>query len=302
MKGHAINEGFLVSGMLIPLIMPVDVPLWMVAAATAFAVIIAKEVFGGTGMNILNVALTARAFLFFAYPKQMSGEIWIHGIASIKQRAATLLEQGKIESLAEAPGLADGYTGATALGQLANTVGETIGGNQTIYTMNPDFAEGGIFSFLNCFIGTIPGSVAETSALAALIGAVILIWTGIGSWRIISSFVAGGLVMGVIFNALALNAYMTIDPVHQIVMGGFMFGAVFMATDPVSAAQTNTGKWIYGFLGGFFSIMIRVFNPAYPEGVMMAILFMNVMAPTIDHYVIEANIRRRGKRLAAAVA
>ena len=285
MNGHAINEGFLVSGMLIPLIMPVDVPLWMVAVATAFAVLIAKEVFGGTGMNILNVALTARAFLFFAYPKQMSGEIWIHNVMASKAGGV----------------LADGYTGATALGHLANTVGQPVNGEVSNGVMAM-FADGGMFSFMNCFIGTIPGSVAETSALAALIGAAILIWTGIGSWRIISSFIVGGLVMGVIFNALGLNAYMTIGPVHQIVMGGFMFGAVFMATDPVSAAQTNTGKWVYGFLGGFFSIMIRVFNPAYPEGVMMAILFMNVMAPTIDHYVIEANIRRREKRLAASAA
>ena len=285
MNGHAINEGFLVSGMLIPLIMPVDVPLWMVAVATAFAVLIAKEVFGGTGMNILNVALTARAFLFFAYPKQMSGEIWIHDVMASKAGGV----------------LADGYTGATALGHLANTVGQPVNGEVSNGVMAM-FADGGMFSLMNCFIGTIPGSVAETSALAALIGAAILIWTGIGSWRIISSFIVGGLVMGVIFNALGLNAYMTIGPVHQIVMGGFMFGAVFMATDPVSAAQTNTGKWIYGFLGGFFSIMIRVFNPAYPEGVMMAILFMNVMAPTIDHYVIEANIRRREKRLAASAA
>lgn len=285
MNGHAINEGFLVSGMLIPLIMPVDVPLWMVAVATAFAVLIAKEVFGGTGMNILNVALTARAFLFFAYPKQMSGEIWIHDVMASKAGGV----------------LADGYTGATALGHLANTVGQPVSGEVSNGVMAM-FADGGMFSLMNCFIGTIPGSVAETSALAALIGAAILIWTGIGSWRIISSFIVGGLVMGVIFNAVGLNAYMTVGPVHQIVMGGFMFGAVFMATDPVSAAQTNTGKWIYGFLGGFFSIMIRVFNPAYPEGVMMAILFMNVMAPTIDHYVIEANIRRREKRMAASAA
>jgi len=285
MNGHAINEGFLVSGMLIPLIMPVDVPLWMVAVATAFAVLIAKEVFGGTGMNILNVALTARAFLFFAYPKQMSGEIWIHDVMASKAGGV----------------LADGYTGATALGHLANTVGQPVSGEVSNGVMAM-FTDGGMFSLMNCFIGTIPGSVAETSALAALIGAAILIWTGIGSWRIISSFIVGGLVMGVIFNALGLNAYMTIGPVHQIVMGGFMFGAVFMATDPVSAAQTNTGKWVYGFLGGFFSIMIRVFNPAYPEGVMMAILFMNVMAPTIDHYVIEANIRRREKRLSASAA
>ena len=232
-NGHAINEGFLVSGMLIPLIMPVDVPLWMVAVATAFAVLIAKEVFGGTGMNILNVALTSRAFLFFAYPKQMSGEIWIHDVMASKTGGL----------------LADGYTGATALGHLANTVGQPVQGEVSNGVMAM-FTDGGMFSLMNCFVGTIPGSVAETSALAALIGAAILIWTGIGSWRIISSFIVGGLVMGAIFNLLSLNAYMTIGPVHQIVMGGFMFGAVFMATDPVSAAQTNRGKWLYGFLGG----------------------------------------------------
>lgn len=285
LRGHAINEGFLVSGMLIPLIMPVDVPLWMVAVATAFAVVIGKEVFGGTGMNILNVALTARAFLFFAYPKQMSGEIWIHNVGESAANGA----------------LVDGYTGATALGQLANTVGKPINGSEASSIMGM-FDSGAMFSFDNAFFGLIPGCIGETSALAIIIGALILLWTGIGSWRIMLSFLLGGLTMGWIFNLFGANAYMTLDPLHQIMLGGFMFGMVFMATDPVTAAQTNTGKLIYGFFGGLFSIMIRVFNPAYPEGVMMAILFMNVMAPMIDHYVIQANIKRRMKRTALATA
>ena len=280
LRNHSINEGFLVSGMLIPLIMPVDVPLWMVAVAVTFAVVIGKEVFGGTGMNIINIALTSRAFLFFAYPKQMSGEIWIHNIGAAKD-AGTMV---------------DGHTGATALGHLAGTVGKAIDSVEVTGIMSM-FGEGGMFSLQNCIIGNIPGSIGETSVIAILIGAVILISTGIASWRIMGSFLAGGLVMGALFNLMELNAYMTIDPVHQVVMGGFMFGMVFMATDPVTAASTNTGKYIYGFFGGFFSIMIRVFNPAYPEGVMMAILFMNVMAPLIDHYVIQANINRRQKRL-----
>lgn len=280
LRNHSINEGFLVSGMLIPLIMPVDVPLWMVAVAVTFAVVIGKEVFGGTGMNIINIALTSRAFLFFAYPKQMSGEIWIHNIGAAKD-AGTMV---------------DGHTGATALGHLAGTVGKAIDSVEVTGIMSM-FGEGGMFSLQNCIIGNIPGSIGETSVIAILIGAVILIATGIASWRIVGSFLAGGLVMGALFNLMELNAYMTIDPVHQVVMGGFMFGMVFMATDPVTASSTNTGKYIYGFFGGFFSIMIRVFNPAYPEGVMMAILFMNVMAPMIDHYVIQANINRRQKRL-----
>lgn len=280
---HSINEGYLVSGMLIPLIMPVDVPLWMVAIAVAFAVIIAKEVFGGTGMNILNIALTARAFLFFAYPKQLSGEIWIHNVMA-----------NKGEGL-----LVDGYTGATALGHLASTVGKDPSLPEVTGVMSM-FGPDGMFSFMNSFIGVIPGSIGETSALAILLGAVILVWTGIGSWKVMGSFLVGGLVMGGIFNLLGLNAYMTIPAWHQVVMGGFMFGMVFMATDPVSASQTEMGKWFYGFFGGFLSIMIRVFNPAYPEGVMMAILFMNVMAPLIDHYVIAANIKRRERRAAAA--
>ena len=281
-RGHGINEGFLVSGMLIPLVMPVDVPLWMVAVAVAFAVIIGKEVFGGTGMNIVNVALTSRAFLFFAYPKQMSGEIWIHNVASSKE-AGLLVD-------------VDGNTGATALGQLAGTVGKVID-TPAVQGIMGMFADGGMFSLHNCIIGNIPGSIGETSVIAILIGAVVLIATGIGSLRIMASFLAGGLFMGFLFNLMGMNAFMTLAPLHQIVIGGFMFGMVFMATDPVTAASTNTGKLIYGFLGGFLSIMIRVFNPAYPEGVMMAVLFMNVMAPMIDHYVLQANINRRQKRL-----
>ncbi|MDG1262733.1 MAG: NADH:ubiquinone reductase (Na(+)-transporting) subunit B [Flavobacteriales bacterium] len=274
-RKHSINEGFLVSGMLIPLIMPVDVPLWMLAVAVAFAVIIGKEVFGGTGMNIINVALTARAFMFFAYPKQMSGEIWIH--------------QGETAAI-------DGYSGATALGELANTVGKAAGSTEVNGIMS-NFSLDGVYSMSNAFFGLIPGSIGETSALAILLGGAILLFTGIGSWRIMLSFLIGGLAMGAIFNLAGANAFMEVNPVHQIIIGGFMFGMVFMATDPVTAAQTNTGKLIYGFFGGFFSIMIRVFNPAYPEGVMMAILFMNVMAPMIDHYVIASNIKRREKRM-----
>ena len=238
MRKHAINEGFLVSGMLIPLIMPVDVPLWMVAIATAFAVVIAKEVFGGTGMNILNVALTARAFLFFAYPKQMSGEIWIHEVGA-----------SKAEGL-----LVDGYTGATALGELAGTVGKAVDSPEAVAAMSK-FGPDGMFSWMNAFLGTIPGSIGETSSLAILLGAALLIWTGIGSWRIMLSFLLGGLGMAFVFNLAAANAYMTLPPLHQVVLGGFMFGMVFMATDPVSAAQTDMGKWIYGFLGGALSIL-----------------------------------------------
>ncbi len=260
-KKHSINEGYLVSGMLIPLCLPVDIPLWMVAVATIFAVVIGKEVFGGTGMNILNVALTARAFLFFAYPTKMSGnEVWI-----------SLDGQQSVDS----------YTGATPL---ADAIESGVAG---------------IPSFWDSFIGIIPGSIGETSTLAILIGAFILLATGIGSWRIMLSVFVGGYVMGMLFNAWGANVYMEVPALHQLVIGGFAFGAVFMATDPVTASQTNTGKYIYGFLIGFLAIMIRVFNPAYPEGMMLAILFMNVMAPLIDHYVVQANINRRLKRVKA---
>lgn len=260
-RKHTINEGFLVTGMLIPLVMPVDVPLWMVAVSTIFAVVIGKEVFGGTGMNILNPAMTARAFLFFAYPTKMSGnEVWIN----------TARENGQH--------LVDGYSGATALGDAA------VGNADKI----PGLTES--------FLGMIPGSVGETSTLACLIGAGILLYTGIGSWRIMLSVLVGGLVMAFVFNLFGANTLMQISPLHHLVLGGFAFGAVFMATDPVTAAQTNKGKYIYGFLIGLFAILFRVFNPAYPEGMMLAILFMNVMAPLIDHYVIQANINKRLRR------
>ena len=261
-RKHTVNEGFLVSGMLIPLVMPVEIPLWMVAVATVFAVIIGKEVFGGTGMNVLNPALTARAFLFFAYPTKMSGnEVWINTDLSPGQR------------------LVDGFSGATPLGDAASGFEDKIPG------------------FWDSFIGTIPGSIGETSTIACLIGAAILIYTGIGSWRIMISVVIGGLLMVSIFNVFGDSTLMRISPLHHLVLGGFAFGAIFMATDPVTAAQTNTGKYIYGFLIGMFAILIRVYNPAYPEGMMLSILFMNVMAPLIDHYVVKANIRRRLKRV-----
>ncbi len=279
LRGHGINEGFLVSGMLIPLIVPADVPLWIVAVSVAFAVIIGKEVFGGTGMNIVNVALTTRAFLFFAYPTSMSGDVWIMANDGDK--------------------FVDGYSGATALGKLAETTGQEVAGEGTAHIVSM-FSSEGVYSLWNQFIGIEPGSLGETSALACLIGAAILLAVGVASFRVMASFFVGGLFMAFIFNALAVNDFMAIDPLHQLMMGGFFFGMVFMATDPVTAAQTPVGKIIYGFLAGLLSIMIRVFNPAYPEGVMMAILFMNVMAPLIDHYVIQANIKMRMKRVAVA--
>jgi Na+-transporting NADH:ubiquinone oxidoreductase subunit B len=267
-KGHSIQEGFLVSGLLIPLVMPPDVPLWMVAIGTIFAVVIGKEVFGGTGMNIVNVALTARAFLFFAYPTFLSGEVWISGLPEKAQ-------------------MVDGFTGATNLGHLASLV------------QFPEMKEAvmaKVATPYQSFMGFEAGSIGETSALAILIGAGILIYTGIGSWRIMLSMFAGGFAMQAIFNAAAVNPYMEVEPIHQLMMGGFMFAMVFMATDPVTAAQTTTGKYIYGFLAGVFTILIRVLNPAYPEGAMMAILLMNITAPLIDHYVIQANVKRRLKR------
>ena len=258
-RGHSVNEGYLVSGMLIPLIMPVDVPLWMLAVSVVFAVVIGKEVFGGTGMNILNPALTARAFLFFAYPSWMSGDkVWVHG-ASI-----------------------DGYSGETILGALASN---TSSWNSLLWNAS------------DAFYGFIPGSIGETSFIAILIGACILIFSGIGSWRIIVFTFIGGYLTALLFNFWGINALMT-TPAHiHLLIGGFAFGAVFMATDPVTATQTNKGKIIYGLLVGFFAIVIRIFNPAYPEGMMLAILFMNVFAPLIDHYIIEANIKRRLSRV-----
>jgi Na+-transporting NADH:ubiquinone oxidoreductase subunit B len=262
-RGHEVNEGFLVTGMLIPLILPVGIPLWMVALATAFAVIIGKEIFGGTGMNIMNVALIARAFLFFAYPSEMSGDtVWIEG-----------LKNGQ--------GLVDGFSGATPLAQLAQ--------GQTAH----------LPSVSDMFLGFIPGSIGETSTLAILIGAVILIWTGIGSWKIMLSTVLGALAIGGLFYLFGGNSYMEIPPYYHLIMGGFAFGTVFMATDPVTAAQTERGKWIYGFMIGMMAVLIRVLNPAYPEGMMLAILLLNVWAPLIDHFVIESNIKKRLKRAKA---
>jgi len=283
-RGHALHEGFLVSGMLIPLIMPADVPLWMIGVATAFAVIIGKEIFGGTGMNILNVALTARAFLFFAYPTSMSGDkVWMSGLE----------DAGKI----------DGFSGATALGDLASFMSDKpmVAGDDVVGGGGAALeAFQGTYSMWDSMVGSIPGSIGETSFIAIMMGAAILLFTGVGSLRIIASFFAGGYVMGVLLNMASGNPYFDLPAEHHLMIGGFAFGAVFMATDPVTAAQTAMGKILYGFFGGILAILIRVLNPAYPEGVMLAILFMNVMAPIIDHYVVQANIKRRLKRLKTA--
>lgn len=271
-KQKEIEEGFLVSGILIPLIIPVDTPLWMVAIATIFAVIIGKEVFGGTGMNIVNPALLARAFLFFAYPSKMSGDkVWV-------------------SRLSGGEGIIDGYSGATPLGQALEKgadIVDPIGNN---------------LSTFDYFMGWIPGSIGETSALMILIGAVILLYTGVASWKIILSAFVGGTVMGLILNAFPseTNLAMSIPFYDHLLLGGFAFGMVFMATDPVTSAQTEKGKWWYGFFAGFLAILVRVLNPAYPEGVMLAILLMNVMAPLIDHYIIRANVKKRLKRIKVA--
>ena len=288
-NGHTVQEGFLVSGMLIPLCMPADVPLWMVAVATIFAVVIGKEVFGGTGMNILNVALTARAFLFFAHPTKMSGnEVWVTGFSDIKgEKYASLVSNSNID------GVVDGSTGATALGDLASFM-------QDSPVLENTQAFQAKYSLMDSFLGFIPGSVGETSALMCLIGAGLLLWTGIASWRVISSFFVGGFVMATILNLIGGNGYFELPAIHQLMLGGFMFGMIFMATDPVTAAHTNAGKFIYGFLGGFLGILIRMVNPAYPEGIMLAILIANVFAPLIDHMVIQNNINRRLKRLKTA--
>ncbi|HAQ19517.1 MAG TPA: NADH:ubiquinone reductase (Na(+)-transporting) subunit B [Prolixibacteraceae bacterium] len=258
-RGHEVNEGYLVTGILIPLILPVNIPLWMVALAVTFAVIFGKEIFGGTGYNIMNVALMARAFLFFAYPMQMSGDaVWIYELPT------------------KLP--VDGFSGATPLAQIAQGTSAKMA------------------SFHDMFMGFIPGSIGETSTLAILIGAAILIFTGIGSWKIMLSTVLGALAIGFLCNILAVNEYMTLPPYYHLVMGGFAFGAVFMATDPVTASHTEKGKWIYGFMIGVFAVLIRVFNPAYPEGMMLAILLMNVWSPLIDYFVVENHIKRRLKR------
>ena len=261
-RGHEINEGFLVSGLLIPMIMPVDVPLWMLALGTAFAVVIGKEVFGGTGMNVFNPALLARAFVFFAYTPFMSGEtVWVAGL-------------GK----AEAGAIADGFSGATALEQLSTT-GEMS------------------YSICDALIGLMPGCVGETSVIAIALGALILLVSGVASWRTMVSVFVGGLAMGLLFNAVGANAYMEVPAYTHLLVGGFAFGAVFMATDPVTSAQTNAGKYIVGFMTGALAVMIRVINPAYPEGMMLSILFMNALAPLVDYFVVERNIARRKNRV-----
>lgn len=280
-KGHEIEEGYLVTGMLVPLIVPIDIPLWMLAVAVIFGVVIGKEVFGGTGMNILNPALLIRAFLFFAYPTWMSGDkVWVTGAVERTNEIA-------------AGSSADAISGETILGSLAQ--GQEI-----------------VYSTWDMFYGFIPGSVGETSTLLILLGALFLIFSKIGSWRIMLSAVVGALVMGFIFNQITaagiigesskFYTLMNTEFWQHLLLGGFAFGAVYMATDPVTASQTNKGKWVYGFLIGFISILIRVFNPAYPEGVMLAILLMNVFAPTIDHYVVQGNVKRRMKRLKAKTA
>jgi len=254
-RGHQVNEGYLVTGLLIPMIMPIDMPLWMLAISVIFAVLIGKEAFGGTGMNILNPALTARAFAFFAYPTYMSGDkVWVSEASNV-----------------------DGISGETILGALA--------GGQNID-----------YSSVQMFWGSIPGSIAETSTLFVLIGAVMLLYTGVASWRIMLGSIIGASLVGFLFNLWGANELMSFEWYNHLIVGGFAFGIVFMATDPVSAAQTQRGKWIYGLLIGVLCILIRVFNPAYPEGVMLAILLMNVFAPTIDHYVIQSNINKRRKR------
>lgn len=270
-RGHEVNEGFLVTGLLIPMIMPVDLPLWMLALSTAFAVVFGKEVFGGTGMNVFNPALVARAFAFFAYTPSMSGAtVWIAGLTR------------DAENLARIPGyvpqVVDGFSGATALEHLGT--------------------EGALgYSTLDAFLGFIPGSVGETSTLAILIGAAILLFTGIASWRTMISVFVGGLAMGYLFQWTGVTVY---PAWWHLIVGGFAFGAVFMATDPVTSAQTDKGKYIVGLMTGALAVLMRVVNPAYPEGMMLSILFMNALAPLVDYYVVEANIARRNKRIKTA--
>jgi len=274
-RRHPVNEGFLVTGMLIPLVMPASIPLWQVAIATIFAVIIAKEAFGGTGMNVLNVALTARAFLYFAYPLQISGEVWTY----LPDNAQTVA----------------GYSGATplAIAAQASTTGENV--VQSFNSFGAGWADS-IYSFSNMFFGFMPGSIGETSTLMCLIGAAILIFTGAGSWKVIVSVFGGAYAMGLVMNLIGGNSFMEMPAHYHLVIGGLAFGAVFMATDPVTATHTEAGKWIYGILIGVFTVLIRVFNPAYPEGIMLAILLMNVFAPLIDYFVVSANKKRRLQR------
>ena len=271
-RRHPVNEGFLVTGMLIPLVMPASIPLWQVAIATAFAVVIGKEAFGGTGMNVVNVALTARAFLYFAYPSQISGEVWTY--------------------LGDGAKTVAGYSGATPLALAAQSTGNVV---SDFNSFGAGWADG-IYNFWNMFMGVMPGCIGETSTLMCLIGAAILIITGVGSWKIIVSVFAGAFGMGLFLNAVGTTPFTQMPAYYHLVVGGLAFGAVFMATDPVTASQTETGKWIYGILIGIFTVLIRVFNPAYPEGIMLAILLMNVFAPLIDYFVIQANKKRRLQR------
>ena len=271
-KGHPVNEGFLVTGLLIPMVMPADVPLWMVGLATAFAVVIGKEVFGGTGMNLLNPALTARMFLYIGYTPEMSGDkCWV--------------------PIADGVATVDGYSGATTLGNVGVASSNGTPWSDSLLSWGTSISDS--------IMGTIPGSIAETSVIAILLGAVILIVTGVGSWKIMLSTVIGALFMGGILNLAGGNAWYDMPAWYHLVIGGFMFGTVFMTTDPVSAAQTERGKWIYGFFIGLLTVLIRVFNPGYPEGIMMAILLMNVFAPLIDYSVVQSNIKMRLKRVKA---
>lgn len=258
-RGHEVNEGFLATGLLIPLVMPIDVPLWMVALAVAFSVVLGKEVFGGTGMNVFNPALLARAFVFFAYTPFISGDrVWIRGFG-------------------KGGAYVDGFSGATPLTQLAE--------NPEALLSNPKVAD--------WIVGTIPGSIGETSIIAIALGAALLLFTGVASWRVMASVFAGGWIMGLVFNLVGGSPVMDMPAYYHLLLGGFAFGAVFMATDPVTAAQTNCGKIVVGLLIGALAVLIRVVNPGYPEGMMLAILFMNAGAPLVDHIVVSFNVRRR---------
>jgi len=294
-KGHPIEEGFLVSGFLIPLIMPPDLPLWMLAVSVAFAVIIAKEAFGGTGMNILNIALTARVFVFFAHPTFMSGdECWVsqdynllHTLAGVKAHTLGMLGldsvpfEGGWKSL-----IVDGFTGATPLGLAAKGGWESVMQHYTVKDM---------------ILGFIPGSVGEMNKIVIIIGALLLALSKIASWRIMVGMILGAIVMGLLINLIGGqyqdNLFLQVPWYYHLIMGSFLFSMAFMATDPVTGAQTDAGKWIYGFLIGFCGIIIRVLNPAYPEGWMLAILLLNVFAPLIDHVIVNRNIKRRLARV-----
>ncbi|MGL4851401.1 MAG: NADH:ubiquinone reductase (Na(+)-transporting) subunit B [Phocaeicola sp.] len=274
-KKEEIQEGFLVSGLLIPLIVPVDCPLWILAIAVAFSVIFVKEIFGGTGMNIFNPAIGTRIFLFFAYPAKMSGDsVWVSTQSIFGMGGGNLV---------------DGYTGATLLGQAATSApGTTL--------VNIDGTQA---SVMDMVLGFIPGSIGETSVVAIALGAILLLWTGVASWKTMGSVFAGGILMALVFNAVGSeeNMMATLPWYQHLALGGFCFGAVFMATDPVTSARTETGKYIYGFLIGMFTIIIRVLNPGYPEGMMLVIFLMNIFAPLIDYYVVQSNITAREKRM-----